>query len=329
VPDARAALGWAVEQHLHDVVEDIAALAFISAVRGYYEMSRWCFDLRDELHDLMCLQSAASYYTLYSTGDLAETRRLCERAIERIGVNSGIVWPWTHLGTAAFNEGHYDEAVELHTMSYTMSEERSNDIFDRVLGSGTLGAFLAATGHDPTAYVQQALERAEAVQWPTGLAHYDAGLAVLETDPVASLEELTTAVRITVDVECRYMEATAQTLVIHLQRSLLPQGELAAELSRLLRRLQEIRDSGASFLALRSVIVLLAETDRPVTAALICGWLDGRHGRSAQGLEPHDAAVANARESVGDRWNALLQQGRRMTSDQIIDAASDELATIE
>lgn len=331
VPDARAALGWAVEQHLHDVVEDIAELAFLSAARGYYEMARWCFDLRDDLVDLMSVQSAASRYTLNGTGDLAETRRLCHRAIERIGMDSGIVWPWTHLGSVAFNEGHYDEAVELHSMSYTMSEQRSNEVYDHVAGPGILGAYLGATGHDPTAVVQQALERAESVQWPTGLAlaHYDAGLAIIQTDPVASLEELTTAVRIAADVENRFMEATAQTLVIHLQRALLPPGELASELSRLLRRLQEIRDQGAALLALSTVIVLLAETNRPGTAALIYGWLNGRHGRSVQTLELHDNAIAVVQESLDKRWNTLVQQGRNMTSDQIIDAACDELATIE
>ena len=51
IADLRAALGWAVDQHLDDVIDAIAALAPVMAVRGSYEMGGWCYDLRDDLPD--------------------------------------------------------------------------------------------------------------------------------------------------------------------------------------------------------------------------------------------------------------------------------------
>ena len=70
-------------------------------------------------------------------------------------------------------------------------------------------------------------------------------------------------------------------------------------------------------------------TERPRTAALICGWLDGRSGRDAQTIGEHEAAVAAVREALGDQWDPLFQQGRNMTSTQILDTACDELNTID
>ena len=75
--------------------------------------------------------------------------------------------------------------------------------------------------------------------------------------------------------------------------------------------------------------MLLNQTGRLRTAALICGWLDGRSGRNAQTVGEHEAAVAAVRHALGDRWDPLFRQGRTMTSTQVFDTACDELDTID
>ena len=88
------------------------------------------------------------------------------------------------------------------------------------------------------------------------------------------------AVAIAVEVGNRQAEALGRTIVIHLQSALLPRAELAVALSRLLRHLQQSGDTTNALLTLSQVIVLLNDAGRPRTAALICGWLDGRSGRN-------------------------------------------------
>ena len=100
--------------------------------------------------------------------------------------------------------------------------------------------------------VEQALDRARAAKWPTGLAfaHYAAGLAIIDTDPAASLEAFNRAVAIAAEVGNRQAEALAQTIVIHLQSALLPRAELAVALIRLLRHLQQSGDTTTALLTL-------------------------------------------------------------------------------
>ena len=161
-----------------------------------------------------------------------------------------------------------------------------------------LAVILAATGRDARALVEQALDRARAAKWPTGLAfaHYAAGQATIDTDPVASLEAINRAVAIAAEVGNRRTEATAQTIVNHLQSALLPPAELAVALIRQLRHLQQSGDTTTTaLLTLSQIIVLLNGAGRQRTAALICGWLDGRSGRNLQTLGDHEAAVAAVR----------------------------------
>jgi predicted ATPase/class 3 adenylate cyclase len=329
VADLRAALGWAVEQHLEAVIDDIADLALVMAVRGAYEMSSWCHDLRDDLPENARVQAVAAYHALFSTGDLAEMRRLCERTIE---LTDG--WlrasSWMNLGFAAFNEGRFDQAVEYNLHAYELGEDATDELFDRVLIPAGLAIVLGATGRDATDFVKLALDRAYAANWPSGIAYanYAAGLAISYTDPAASLVSLNRAVHIAAGVGNRSAEAVSQTVVIHLQSVLLPPGELAVALIDLLRRLQHIGDTNITLLALSQVVELLDKVGRQTPAALICGWLDGRSGRDVQTVGDHDAALAAVRQSVGAQWDELLDRGRSMTSGQIIDHACDELAAI-
>ena len=59
MPDLRAALGWAVDRHLDDVIDGIATLAVPMGTRGSYEMSGWFYDLRHDLPDRPPVQEAA------------------------------------------------------------------------------------------------------------------------------------------------------------------------------------------------------------------------------------------------------------------------------
>ena len=210
-------------------------------------------------------------------------------------------------------------------------EAATDELSDPVFNPALLATMLSATGRDPAHLVTQALDRANAANWPSAIAfaNYAAGLASLATEPAASLDSLNRAVQIAAAVGNRVVEEISQTLLINLQATLLSPGELAVALIDLLRHIHHSGDKNVAPLALSQVIVLLEKIGRQETAALICGWLDGRSGRNVQTVGEHDAAVAAIRQSVGARWDELLDRGRSMTSAQILDLTCDELATIE
>jgi predicted ATPase len=327
--DLRAALGWAVDQYLDEVIDAVAALAPVMGVRGSYEIRGWCFDLRDDLHDQPRVQAAASHHALYSKGDLTEARRVCRRLLE-ISSDSSIV-AWMILGSVEFNEGHFDQAVDCHTRAYEIGEAHTDDLFLHALAPTLLAITLAVTGRDASELAEQALDRARTLKWPTGLAfaHCAAGQAKLYTDPVASLEEFNRAVAIAVEVGSRQAEALGQTHVIYFQSALLPRAELAAAWSRLLRHIQQTGDMTDALITLSEVMKLLHGAGRLRTAALICGWLDGWSGRNPQKRGDHEAAIAEVRQSVGDQWDPLFRQGRSMTNAEVLGLACEELDTID
>ena len=156
IADLRAALGWAVDQHLDDVIDAIAPLAGLMSVRGSYEMSGWFYELRDDLHDRVPVQEAAIGHALNSKGDLAEARRLCHRLLEMTGDSSSAAW--SQLGFVEFFESHFDRAVDCHRRAYAISEQQTDNRFLRVIGSVVLAIILAATGRDAHALVEEALE---------------------------------------------------------------------------------------------------------------------------------------------------------------------------
>ncbi|MEO6653293.1 MAG: hypothetical protein ABIP17_11615 [Ilumatobacteraceae bacterium] len=93
----------------------------------------------------------------------------------------------------------------------------------------------------------------------------------------------------------------AQNFKLHIQSGLLTAGELAVARIDLLRRLQHIGDTSTTVLALSNVIVLLDKVGGQDTAAVMCGWLDGRSDRNVQTVGDHDSAVSSMRRSVGDQ----------------------------
>lgn len=330
IADLRAALDWAVDQHLGDVIDAVAKLAALMPVRGVYEMSGWFYELRNDLHDRVPVQEAAIEHALNSKGDLAETRRLCRRLLEMTGDNSSRAW--VNLGFVEFYGNNFDRAVDCHMRAYAICDQQTDDQFLRTVGPIVLAITLAATGRDASAAVDEALDRARSAQWPTGLAiaHYAAGQTTIQSDPVASLASNNRSIAIAIEVGNRRIEASTQTILNHLQSAVLPRAEVAAQLIRQLHRLQQSGDTATTaLLTLSQILELLNNAARHQAAARICGWLDGRSGRNLQGLGEHQAAVAAVRQSVGEQWELLFQEGRSMDSIQIFDIACDELATID
>jgi len=229
-----------------------------------------------------------------------------------------------------FNESHYDEAVA-HLRRAHQIGDANDDVGRRSFIATLVAALLVATGNDPGELIDQGYELARAARWPTGLAFssYARGLAVLHTDPVASLEHLNRSLATAAEVGNRGMAAMSQTLVNFLKTVSLSRAEQAAALTRQLRHLQNIGETHHALLTLSQTIILLNDTGRLRTAGLICGWLDGRSGRDAQTLGEHEATIAFVRQALGDHWDRLYQHGRTMTGTQIIDITCDELATID
>ena len=329
LPDFRAALGWAVEHDLDDVIDGIATLAVRVGNRGSNEVNGWFYDLRHDVPDRSAVQEAAMHHALHSKGDHAETRRLAQRLIERSSDGSWLAW--NCLALVEFNESTFDLPVDYQTRAYEIGEAWTDDLFIHTFNPTVLAIMLAATGHDPGELVEEGFARARAVHWPSGLAfaHYVAGLSILHTDPAGSLLQLNRGLELGLEIGNRLVEAICQTLVNYLQSALLPPAELAVAFIRQLRQFQARGDSYNALLALSNVVMLLTTAERWQTAALICGWLDGRSGRNAQTVGEHEAAVASVRRALGEQWEALFQQGRSMTSTQVIEAACDELQTID
>ncbi len=328
MPDLRAALGWAVERHLDDVIDAIADLALPLGTRGSYEVCGWFYDLRHALPDRPRVQEAATYSALYSKVDHTETRRLAHRLIE---MTSGGSWvAWFCLAYVEFNENHFDRAVDYQTRAYEIGEARP-DVRVYTLNPTVLAIFLDIAGkHDPGELVEQGFARASAAQWPTALAlaHFAAGIA--NPDPVAGLDRLNQCLELAIEIGNGQAEAIARSVIagIHVQKALLPPDELAVTLIHQLRQLQAGGATNNSLLPLSHAAQLLTQVEKWRTAALICGWLDGRSGRDASSVEDHEATIASIRRALGDQWEAVLQQGRNMTSTEILDTACDELQTI-
>ncbi|MEO6651129.1 MAG: hypothetical protein ABIP17_00545, partial [Ilumatobacteraceae bacterium] len=269
-------------------------------------------------------------HALTSAGNVTETRRLCQRLFElENGAYEGVAWQ--NLGFVAFDEGDYDQAVEHLLRAYEFGEAAPDELFDHVLNPVVLALFLSSTGRDATEFIEQALDRANAANWPTAVAYANcaAGLDLSYTDATASLGALDRAIQVAAGVGSRRVETMAQNFKLHGQSGLLTEGELAVASIDLLQRLQHIGDTSTTLLALSNVIVLLDKGGRHGTAAVVCGWLDGRSGRNVQTVGDHDSAVSSIRRSVGDQWDQFVDRGHSMTRNQIIDFVCEELATID
>ena len=96
---------------------------------------------------------------------------------------------------------------------------------------------------------------------------------------MGSLEAFNRAIALGAEVGNRNVESLAQRAVNHLQSAVVPRAELAGVLIRQLEQLQQSGDTTTNaLLPVSEIIVLLNDAGRPRTAALLCGWLDGRSG---------------------------------------------------
>ena len=213
MPDLRAALGWAVDRHLDDVIDDVATLAVPMNARGSYEMGGWCYELRHDFPDRPAVQAAAMRHALHFNADYPETRRLAHRLIE---ISPNDPWlAWFSLAIVEYNESHFDRTVEYQTRAYEIGEARPDDRWVHTQNPTWLAVFLAASGHDPGGLVEESFARARATSWPTALAvaHFSAGNALLHTDPIASLEELNRGLEVAVRIGNGTAESLCQMLI--------------------------------------------------------------------------------------------------------------------
>jgi hypothetical protein len=327
IPDLRAALLWSADQHFDAAIEPVAALAPMLMARGSNEMSGWSYELRDELADNLAVQSTATLHALIARGDLPETRRL----IERVGImtDGDLSVVLFAMGYVAYLEGDFAAAI---------SALERFDAHSRVAGGPAerfraqlhLAMMLAVGGFDVRDRTTALVDTATTLRWPSGIAvaYYADGLATFTSDPVHSLEAYDRAIETAVAAGNREVEANARRDRLAVLAGILPPPELAQELAGLLRLQASTRSVLTSFLSFSQAVQLLETAGRSVTAAVICGWLDGRSGRAAFNIDEHIAAVEAVQASVGDRWEELLQTGRRQTFDEIVEIACEELATV-
>ena len=287
------------------------------------------YDLRDHLPDNGRVQEAAAGHAFSSAGDVTELRRLCARILE-LGDRAFAGAAWQHLGVTAFNEGDYEQAIEYQLRTYESVEAAPDDLFDHVLNPAVTAMILGATGRDVTEFINQALERANARDWPTGIAFANcaAGLDLGGTDPAAALAYLDRAIDVAAGVDSRSIETMARNFKINVMSRNLPLGELAIALNDLLRRLQHLGDTNTTLLALSQAVVLFDKAGRYDAGAVATGWLDGRSGRNVQTVADHNAAVTSIRQSVADQWDHLVAKGHSMTRNQTVDFVCGELLTI-
>lgn len=223
MPDLRAALGWAVDRRLDDVIDDIGALAVPMASRGLYEMSGWFYELRHDLPDRPAVQAAAMRHALHANADCTETRRLAHRLIE-MPTTDGQWMAWFSLAIVENHESHFDRTVDYQTRAYEIGEALPHDSEEHIQNPTWLALFLAVAGRDPGDLVEDGFARARAARSSTALAwaHYAAAVVLLDTDPIVSLWQLNRGLELAVTVRNRTAELLCQALVNFHESALLP-----------------------------------------------------------------------------------------------------------
>jgi predicted ATPase/class 3 adenylate cyclase len=330
--DVRAALVWAADQGLDEVLDGIVGLSGPMLWRGSYDVNRWCYELRDDVPAHARIQVAAMGHALVGRGDLPETGRMAHRILdarEFQGNAEAASLASTGLGWVAFFDGDVDTAIRCQER-YCAHMERSARPSDRAFAAWPLAVTLAISGRDAGELPQQIIDRATALGWRSGVAfgYYAEAVATEASNPVHSLDAYNRAFAIAIDVGNRNIEALARRDRISLQWNLLTPAELGQELIDLLRHLQAMGDAIDTVNTLSRAVELLHAAGRSSTAASIFGWLDGRSGRTIDSFHQLVSVMAGVETAVGDRWSQLLDRGLAMTADQVIDLTCSELAAI-
>ena len=105
-------------------------------------------------------------------------------------------------------------------------------------------------------------------------------------------------------------------------------AEPADELIRVLRSQQRLTDAMSVVTTMGIVAVVLHDQGRHEAAARAFGWLNGRSALTRAEAHREAAAEANVETAVGDRWPALLAEGRSWALDQLINNTCEELSIV-
>ena len=186
---------------------------------------------------------------------------------------------------------------------------------------------------DPGGLVQQIIDDATAAGWPTGIAvgHSAVGLVTAASDPQRSLDSYARAVDIAASVGNWYAEAGAQRSRLNVQFAALPPEELANVTVDVLRRYHAMGDSVNVTHTVGFALVVLADADaqRLEASAAVLGWLSGRPVCHADPLGRLAEVRSTVEESLGEKTPSLIDAGRMMSVDDLVELTSTELDAIK
>ena len=194
-----------------------------------------------------------------------------------------------------------------------------------------LAGALLRSNRDPGGIAEQIIEDATAVGWPTGIAvghQLHAGATAL-ADPQRSLDAYSRVIDIAASVGNWYVEANAQRLRLNVQFAVLPPDELASVTVDVLRRFHAMDDPLDVTHTVSFALVVLADAGRLEACALLLGWLSGRPTFHADPLGRLAEVSRTVEESLSEKAQPLIDAGRTMSIDDIVDLASTELDAIK
>ncbi len=309
-------------------IEQLAWLATGLARRGSQEMSGWFYDLSERRPDCAMTQLVAATHAFAVRGDLVEGRQRAEHVLELDHPNT----PLAHraLGTIAIHSGDYERAIE-HLERFAAFAATSPRVIERVARRWLLATALFYAKRDPGPIVEQLIAESTAAGWPTGLAlGHQADAAITGArDRQHSLDAYTRVIDIAASVGNWYVEATAQRLRLNVQFAVLPTDELASVTVDVLRRFHAMGDAMNVTHTLSFALVVLADAERLETSALVLGWLRARPAYSADPVGRLADVTATLEESLGDKAQVLIDAGRLMNLDDLVDLATTELDAIK
>ena len=122
-----------------------------------------------------------------------------------------------------------------------------------------------------------------------------------------------------------YVEANAQRLRLNVQFAVLPPDELASVTVDVLRRFHAMDDPLDVTHTVSFALVVLADAGRLQACALLLGWLSGRPTFHADPLGRLAEVSSTVEESLSEKTQPLIDAGRTMSLDDIVDLASTEL----
>jgi predicted ATPase/class 3 adenylate cyclase len=326
-PDLRAAVAWATAHDLVDTIESLAWLTTALARRGSPEMSGWFYDIRDRRPDCAMTQFVAATHAYAVSGDLVEGRRRAEHVLQLDHPDA----PTAHraLGIIAIHMGEFERAIE-HLERYVAFAANSPHVIERVVRHYALAGALILSNRDTGRIAEQIIEDATAVGWPTGIAvgHQVHAAATADTDPQRSLDEYTRVIDIAASVGNWYIEANAQRYRLNVQFAVLPPDELASVTVDVLRRFYAMDDALDVIHTVGFALVVVADAGRLEACARLLGWLSGRPTFHADPLGRLVEVTSTVEESLGDASQSLIDAGRAMSIDDVVDLVSVELDAI-